>query len=196
MKPDTETDEWLATMRSAWKAGIDRDERQASAPSARRLARAVAPAKESPSWTLGDFLAVAVCVAACALGGSWLRHTMTAPRAGAIHEILADRAQEAPPTATAAAEPPPPLAAASSASPATSTRPLPAAPAKAKSETEVLPPLPRPTPSNGAIDDRTKMKMKMKRFDLRIERNWRRCSLTPTPDGLPPPLPPAHVRSL
>ena len=36
-------DDWLATMRSAWRSGIERDERDEQAASARRLARVVTP---------------------------------------------------------------------------------------------------------------------------------------------------------
>jgi hypothetical protein len=192
-----ETDDWLAEMRSAWKAGIDRDEREQSAASARRLARSVAPDLERPRrQALRDVLPLAACLAACALGGIWLRQTMTAPPSSALHEIRAD---EAPAPAPAAPEPPIAPAeatpAASAAAPAASKRPAPvSSPARAKGDTDPLPPLPPPRPSNDRPEDDDKAhgsshSHKMKRFPLKLHRPW-------LPPRLPRRAPRGHVRDL
>ena len=134
-----QTDEWLATTRTTWKAGIDRDQREAEAVSAARLSRVVVPENERPSRRIGELLALAGCIAVCALRLMWLRHARSMP-VGSIHEILAERAQE---TQTSPARP------------AGEARVPMTAPARAKSVAETLPPLPRPAASSErAQDDR------------------------------------------
>ena len=173
----TETDEWLATMRAVRKAGIERDEREVGATRAARLARLVVPENERRSRRLGEVLALSACIAVCALGLAWLRHTLSTP-VGFVHEIRADRAQAAPPGPTAEAV-------IVEATPAVAPPPaeprVPAfAPAKPKSDTEILPPLPRPTPpSDRAKDGRNRSKLK--RFELRIDRSWRKHAPPPRP---------------
>ena len=173
-----ETDEWLATMRTSWKAGIDRDERETGVASAARLARTVVPENERPSRRAGELLALAACIVVCALGLMWLRHTQSTP-AGFVHEIRADRAPDALP-----AEPSEEAAVVEEAPPAappalSATAPVPvSAPAKAKNDSETLPALPRPTPSSERARDEGHGN-RMKRFELRIDRSWRRHAPPP-----------------
>jgi hypothetical protein len=193
VSPDT--DEWLATMRSARKAGVERDEREEGA-AARRLARTVAPpeAERPGRQSLGELLVLAACIVACAVVGMQLRHTGVAPRSGAIHEILADRAHQIAPVTIATAEPAPAVAPAiAGTSPTASARPAPVPPVRAKRETEALPPLPPPPPPSNdrAADDRTKMRMK--HFELKIDRSWR--TRPPSVPGRQR-LPPGHVHNL
>ena len=173
MKSNPETDEWLATMRSAWKAGIDRDEREQSAASARQLARAVVPETERPRrQMLREILPLAACLAACALGGIWLRHSLAVPHSIAIHPIRADEGAVIAPAEPAHVEnlaSPAASTAVSAPVPAASTAPAPAPvlTTKPKSKAEVLPPLPRPTPANNGADESSHAR-KMRRFQLRI----------------------------
>jgi hypothetical protein len=152
VKPDT--DDLLGPMRSAWKAGIERDERDEHAASARRLARAVTP--EDERSRLSDLLPLAACVAACVLGVIAFRHDRAAP-------IRADETDET--HETTAPAPPPALsvepAAGAPVEPAPAPAPAPAPPPKVKSSPPTLPPLPPPAPSSTGDT-------KMKRFELKI----------------------------
>lgn len=192
--------DWLAPMRSAWKAGIERDEREQSAASERRLARATAPEKVK-AQPLRDLLPIAACICACVLGGLALRHAISAREAAP--EIHADATPE-PATPESAAEPTAVAGAAAAASPAEhvtvssatsalpapSMRPLPlAAPrSTAKTDTETLPPLPPLPPPETSNVSSASPPHKQKHLDSKHDRRW----LRPAP--VQAPLPPLRPR--
>jgi len=54
----------------------------------------VLPENERPSRLIGELLALAACIAVCAVRLMWLPHARSTPM-GSIHEILAERAGDA-----------------------------------------------------------------------------------------------------
>lgn len=194
MKVDSEpseasvdTDVFLSTMRSAWKAGIERDERVHQAASARRLARTVTPETEKArAQPLRQLLPLAVCVAACALLGLYVHRGEVSRR---TNEIRAEDPHESPAVAPAAIEPvwsrsePVESPSASASSSSSAMRPAPAVPPKAKNEPEALPPLPPPARSGDVEPAHGRRE--------RLREIVRRRLPRPAP---PPPFLPRHAR--